>query len=169
MLTAPGCGRAWSAALLREWQLAHLTDTARVLVSELLTNAVRASAGELDHPVQLSLASNGKRLLILVRDFNPGAPMPRHASSDDESGRGLMVVAAISDRFGWYWPEDGTRGQNGLGHRRPAGRWRRRARLAIFQRRAVVLGQGAEEAALGLPGRRGACGSSSMICRLAMV
>ena len=112
LLTAPGCGRAWSAALLRERQLAHLIDTAQVVVSELLTNAVRASARELDQPtVQLSLASDGSRLLILVRDFNPGAPAPRHASDDDETGRGLMLVEAISDRFGWYRPEDGTPGK----------------------------------------------------------
>lgn len=112
LLTAPGCGRAWSAALLREWQLAHLTDTAQVVVSELLTNAVRASARGLDQPtVQLSLASDGSRLLILVRDFNPGAPVPRHTSNDDETGRGLMLVEAISDRFGWYRPEDGAPGK----------------------------------------------------------
>jgi hypothetical protein len=50
-------------------------------------------------------------VVILVRDFNPGTPAPRHASAEDESGRGLMLVEAISDRSGWYQPEDGTPGK----------------------------------------------------------
>jgi anti-sigma regulatory factor (Ser/Thr protein kinase) len=109
--TAPGCGRAWTAVLLREWRLVHLTDTAQLVTSELMTNAVRASRG-LERPVvQLSLASDWHRLLILVRDYDPGAPDPRQADDEDEGGRGLMLVETISERFGWYWPTDGTLGK----------------------------------------------------------
>jgi anti-sigma regulatory factor (Ser/Thr protein kinase) len=111
LLTAPGCGRAWAAVLLREWRLIHLADTAHLAVSELLTNAVHASTG-LDRPViQLSLASDWHRLLILVRDYDPGAPYPRRADAEDEGGRGLLLVETISDRFGWYRPADGTQGK----------------------------------------------------------
>jgi anti-sigma regulatory factor (Ser/Thr protein kinase) len=111
LLTAPGCGRAWTQALLWEWRLAHLADTAQVVVSELLTNAVLASSGLDQAAIQLSLASDRERLLIFVRDFDPGAPAPRHAGDDDETGRGLMLVEAISDRFGWYRATDGTPGK----------------------------------------------------------
>jgi anti-sigma regulatory factor (Ser/Thr protein kinase) len=111
LLTAPGCGRAWTQALLREWRLARLADTAQVVVSELLTNAVLASSGLDRAAIQLSLASDRERLLIFVRDFDPGAPAPRHASDDDETGRGLMLVEAISDRFGWHRATDGTPGK----------------------------------------------------------
>lgn len=111
LLTAPGCGRAWTQALMWEWRLAHLADTAQVVVSELVTNAVQASRGLHRAVIQLSLASDRERLLIFVRDFDPGAPAPRHASDDDESGRGLMLVEAISDRFGWYGATDGTPGK----------------------------------------------------------
>ena len=111
LLTAPGCGRAWTAALLREWRLKHLADTAQLVVSELLTNAVHAST-VLNWPViQLSLASDRHRVLVLVRDYNPGAPYVRHADADDEGGRGLMLVETISERFGWYRPTDGTPGK----------------------------------------------------------
>jgi anti-sigma regulatory factor (Ser/Thr protein kinase) len=111
LLTAPGCGRAWTTALLREWQLTHLADTAQLVVSELLTNAVRASR-RLDRPaIRLSLASDGSRLLILLRDYAPGTPDPRHTEGYDESGRGLMLVQSISDRFGWYRPADGIPGK----------------------------------------------------------
>ena len=111
LLTAPGCGRAWTEVLLREWRLIRLVDTAQLVASELLTNAVRVS-GRLDRPViQLSLASDWQRLLILVRDYDPGAPNPRQADDEDEGGRGLMLVEAISERFGWYRPADGTPGK----------------------------------------------------------
>jgi anti-sigma regulatory factor (Ser/Thr protein kinase) len=111
LLTAPGCGRAWTDALLREWRLVRLADTAQLVVSELLTNAMHAST-DLDRPIiQLSLASDWHRLLILVRDYHPGAPNPRHADTEDEAGRGLMLVETISERFGWYRPADGTLGK----------------------------------------------------------
>jgi hypothetical protein len=40
LLTAPGCGRAWTRQILREWDLDHLTDSTELLVSELTTNAL---------------------------------------------------------------------------------------------------------------------------------
>jgi anti-sigma regulatory factor (Ser/Thr protein kinase) len=109
--TAPGCGRAWTRQILWEWHLAALTDSAELIASELLTNAVLASS-QLDRPVVwLTLLSDRTRLVILVRDFCPAAPVPRHAGEDDESGRGLMLVEAISDQSGWYRPPDGTPGK----------------------------------------------------------
>jgi anti-sigma regulatory factor (Ser/Thr protein kinase) len=111
LLTAPGCGRAWTQALLWEWRLAHLADTAQVVVSELLTNAVQASRGLDRAAIQLSLASDRDRLLVFVRDHVPGTPDPRHAGADDEGGRGLMLVESLSDEFGWYRPTDGTPGK----------------------------------------------------------
>ena len=36
---------------------------------------------------------------------------PRQADADDESGRGLLLVEAMSDRSGWYPSEDGTAGK----------------------------------------------------------
>ena len=109
--TAPGCGRAWTSQILREWQLAHLTDSAQLITSELLTNASLTSR-RLDRPaIRLTLLSDGEQLLILVRDYDPGAPVPRHAGEDDESGRGLMLVEAISDQWGWCPLAEGTPGK----------------------------------------------------------
>jgi anti-sigma regulatory factor (Ser/Thr protein kinase) len=109
--TAPGCGRAWTRAILWEWRLARLPDQAELITSELVTNALLASRW-LDRPaIGLTLLSDGQQLVILVRDFNPGIPVPRHASAEEESGRGLMLVEAISDRFGWERPADGTPGK----------------------------------------------------------
>jgi anti-sigma regulatory factor (Ser/Thr protein kinase) len=108
--TAPGCGRAWTRAILWGWRLTRLADSTEreMITSELLTNALIASRW-LDRPaIGLTLLSDGERVVILVRDFNPGTPAPRHASTEDESGRGLMLVEAISDQFGWYQPADET-------------------------------------------------------------
>ena len=109
--TAPACARAWIREILHEWRLSGLTDSCELTVSELVTNAVRASR-TLDRPaIWLSLISDQERLMVLVRDFDSGAPTPRHASDDEEGGRGLMLVEAISDRFGWYRPQDGAAGK----------------------------------------------------------
>jgi anti-sigma regulatory factor (Ser/Thr protein kinase) len=109
--TTPGCGRDWTRQIAWEWQLAPLADSAELIASELLTNAVLASS-ELDLPaIGLSLLSDQMRLVILVRDYHPAAPAPRHASDDDESGRGLMLVEGLSDHSGWYRPGDGTPGK----------------------------------------------------------
>jgi anti-sigma regulatory factor (Ser/Thr protein kinase) len=109
--TAPGCGRAWTSQILREWQLTQLTDSAQLIASELLANA-SLTGRRLDRPaIRLTLLSDGEQLLILVRDFDPGAPVPRDASEGDESGRGLMLVQAISDQWGWCPLADGTPGK----------------------------------------------------------
>jgi anti-sigma regulatory factor (Ser/Thr protein kinase) len=109
--TTPGCGRAWTRQIAWEWGLVRLAASAELIASELLTNAVRASSG-LERPaIRLALLSDRARLVILVRDYHPAAPVPRHAGEDDESGRGLMLVEGISDRFGWYRPADGTPGK----------------------------------------------------------
>jgi hypothetical protein len=52
-----------------------------------------------------------EQLVIFVRDFNPGIPMPRNVGPDDKRGRGLLLVKSLSDRSGWYQPEDGTPGK----------------------------------------------------------
>lgn len=109
--TAPACARTWIRQILYEWRLSGLTDSCELTVSELVTNAVLASR-KLDQPaIWLFLISDQERLMVLVRDFHSGAPTPRHARDDEEGGRGLMLVEAISDRFGWYRPEDGAEGK----------------------------------------------------------
>jgi anti-sigma regulatory factor (Ser/Thr protein kinase) len=109
--TAPGCARAWTQVILQEWRMTGLSDTATLIVSELTTNSVLASR-DLDRPaIRLILASDRQQLVIFVRDFHPGIPVPRHASEDEESGRGLLLVESISDRFGWYRPGDTSPGK----------------------------------------------------------
>ena len=104
--TAPGCARAWARQILREWRLADLSDTAELIVSELITNAMLASRLLDRRVIRLTLTLGHGELAILVRDYCPSAPQPRNAADEDENGRGLLLVEAMSARSGWY-PLDG--------------------------------------------------------------
>jgi anti-sigma regulatory factor (Ser/Thr protein kinase) len=97
--------------ILWEWRLTRLADSAEMVGSELLTNALLASRWLDRAAIGLTLVSDWQQLVILVRDFNPIAPVPHQADANDESGRGLMLVEAISDRFGWRPSPDGTPGK----------------------------------------------------------
>ena len=100
--TAVPCGRLHATQVLWEWKLDHLVDDAETLVSELLTNAVKASwsphgAGLL----ALRLLADRQRLLIEVWDQSPADPQPRAADDESESGRGFTVIEALSHRWGF--------------------------------------------------------------------
>ncbi len=109
--TAPGCARAWTRQILWEWRLADLSDTAEVIVSELTTNAVLASRREGRPFIRLILTLDQGEVAILVRDYCPGTPQPGNAGADDENGRGLFLVQALSGRSGWYPAGDGAPGK----------------------------------------------------------
>jgi PAS domain S-box-containing protein len=80
---------------LRTWRLEAVADRAELLVSELVTNAVRHARG----PVELRMV-RGASLLVEVTDPVPDPPRERTASPDDEGGRGLPLVARLSRRWG---------------------------------------------------------------------
>jgi anti-sigma regulatory factor (Ser/Thr protein kinase) len=109
--TAPGCARAWTRQMLSEWRLAGLSDTAEVIVSELATNAMRASRRIGQQFIRLSLALDPGELTIMVSDDCPGCPQPKNVGDDEENGRGLFLVEAMSSRSGWHPSGDGTPGK----------------------------------------------------------
>ncbi|WP_405584259.1 SpoIIE family protein phosphatase [Streptomyces sp. NBC_01190] len=80
---------------LAQWGLQRLSDTAELLVSELVTNAIRAASYE----VELRLMRVGK-LLVEVSDDNHNLPHLERADADDEQGRGLGLVSHLSQRWG---------------------------------------------------------------------
>lgn len=95
--------RYHSRQVLWEWRLAVLAENAELLVSELMTNAIAASrsAGS-DFPIRLWLLSDAARLLIVVWDASPHTPVRADVSADAESGRGLLLVEMLSERWGSY-------------------------------------------------------------------
>ena len=100
--TAVPCFRLHAVAVLREWGLPRdLVSDAEIVVSELTTNACDASVVLPDRPpVTLRLLAAGSSLVIEAWDQSPLDLEPREAGAEDECGRGLTVVAALSTRWG---------------------------------------------------------------------
>jgi serine phosphatase RsbU (regulator of sigma subunit)/anti-sigma regulatory factor (Ser/Thr protein kinase) len=80
---------------LEKWGLADLSLVAELLVSELVTNALRYATGDLE----LRLLRD-HTLVCEVWDGVYALPRPRQAAEDDESGRGLQVVHRLAKRWG---------------------------------------------------------------------
>jgi anti-sigma regulatory factor (Ser/Thr protein kinase) len=100
--TAVPCARLHAVHVLHEWGLRDLADDAEMIVSELITNAIEASVLVPERPpVSLRLVLTERSLVIQVWDHSPLDLEPREADADDECGRGLTVVAALADRWGW--------------------------------------------------------------------
>ncbi|MFB9370826.1 SpoIIE family protein phosphatase [Kitasatospora albolonga] len=87
--------RADTAARLADWGLGHLDFAVELIVSELVTNAIRHAGG----PVELRLIRD--RILVCeVSDPSNTQPRMRRALESDEGGRGLFLVAQLADRWG---------------------------------------------------------------------
>ncbi|MFJ9817351.1 SpoIIE family protein phosphatase [Streptomyces sp. NPDC101151] len=86
-----------------EWGLGdELAMTTELIVSELVTNAVRYA----DSPIRLRLLRDA-RLTCEVADASSTAPRLRHARSTDEGGRGLFLVAQLAHRWGARYTDEG--------------------------------------------------------------
>ncbi len=94
-LTSVREARSVLAEPMKRWDLEDLIPTTELLVSELVTNAVKYSRGD----VTLRLV-NEKALVCEVLDKSGALPRLRQANSDDEHGRGLQVVRQLSQRWG---------------------------------------------------------------------
>lgn len=112
--SSAAAGRRHVRRLLEGWQLAACLDTALLLASELVANAVTASQAMAQAgfpavwaPIELSLRRTGTSLIIEVRDPNPEPPALQPADPLDEDGRGLVIVDGLSSRWGHYAAERG--------------------------------------------------------------
>ncbi|MFE2542655.1 ATP-binding protein [Actinacidiphila glaucinigra] len=95
-LTSVGRARGLVRAQAGGWGLGDLADTLELLVSELVTNALRHARG----PVRLNLRVQGAFLRCEVEDINPRTPVRRVADGEAEGGRGIEILALLSDAWG---------------------------------------------------------------------
>jgi anti-sigma regulatory factor (Ser/Thr protein kinase) len=103
--------RDFALGVLGSWGLSGLDDEVRLVVSELVTNALRYSTGYSvgAAPIRLSLLRAAGRLTCAVADLCDGIPVHREPDSVSQNGRGLHLVEAFSDS--WNWAPLSSRGK----------------------------------------------------------
>src|SRR5436189_2685362 len=103
-VTAPAEGRQFVTEQCAEFGVSELTDTARLLTSELVTNAVRHAGLYQGRGPTLGVECEHGRLVIDVRDPSPRRPGrpgdPAEEVGQQQGGRGLTLVAALSESWG---------------------------------------------------------------------
>ncbi|WLQ62428.1 SpoIIE family protein phosphatase [Streptomyces glycanivorans] len=99
---APGRARELATAQLHDWGLEELSFATELVVSELVTNAVRYAEG----PLHVRLIRD-RTLLCEVADTGHTSPNLRHSGEDDEGGRGLFIVAQLVQRWGTRYTRSG--------------------------------------------------------------
>jgi anti-sigma regulatory factor (Ser/Thr protein kinase) len=95
-LTAPRDAREVTRRTLCSWGLEDHADAAQLIISELVTNAIRHGSG----PVEICIFHEDLYLHIEVHDDGPGRPVRRHATAKDESWRGLAVIDGLIGPYG---------------------------------------------------------------------
>jgi anti-sigma regulatory factor (Ser/Thr protein kinase) len=107
--------RLHARLVVTEWELSELAEVVELVVSELVTNGVKASAGLTGSrynkrwrpgrpPVRLWVQSDHERVLVQVWDGNDRAHVRQDADPEAESGRGLLLVETLSEACGVYQP-----------------------------------------------------------------
>jgi anti-sigma regulatory factor (Ser/Thr protein kinase) len=103
--SAVPCARLHARQVLWEWGLTAFSESTELLVSELITNAMRISRTTAQYlPVRLWVVSDRAQVVIFVWDASPLPPAPADAGGDAENGRGLLIVQAVSAQWGWDFP-----------------------------------------------------------------
>jgi anti-sigma regulatory factor (Ser/Thr protein kinase) len=98
--------RDFTLATLHRWGAAERSDDIAIVMSELLTNALRhalPAPGEIGprRPIQLGLLQPGRCVLCAVADPGTAAPVPQAPGFLAETGRGLHIICALSDNWGY--------------------------------------------------------------------
>ncbi|MEU3278815.1 ATP-binding protein [Streptomyces antibioticus] len=113
--------RQFTRRTLGQWDVGDRFDDVCLVVSELVTNALRHGmtpgaaprAGEQNPAVRLHLLRWTERLVCAVRDPSRDCPLPRDRQNGEdlsaESGRGLFLVDSFADGWGWH-PMSGSLG-----------------------------------------------------------
>lgn len=111
---AVGEARRFTRSTLGGWQCGALIDDVAVIVSELLSNALRyGNTGPHrdrripPRSVRLGLLRRGRMILCAVCDHSSRVPVLKEPDYLAESGRGLHIVASLSDSWGWTAPGPG--------------------------------------------------------------
>ncbi|MFF4953472.1 SpoIIE family protein phosphatase [Streptomyces chattanoogensis] len=94
--------RAAAVRKLTEWDLADEAFTTELILSELVTNAIRYASG----PIHVRLIRD-RSLICEVSDRSSTSPHLRQAATTDEGGRGLFLIAQLAEHWGTRYTGDG--------------------------------------------------------------
>lgn len=103
---APSVAREIALGILREWGMTRIAADVELVVSELVTNALRhgpdpeVGADSSDCLVQLTMMRRGGELVCAVRDANDRLPVRREPDFMLETGRGLRLVSCFATSWG---------------------------------------------------------------------
>lgn len=99
--------RAWARRMLVRWEIPHLVERVELLVSELITNAIK-HARTSGAPVGLVLRFVGETLRLEIHDRDSeNWPVQQKPVAEAVGGHGLWLVEACSDRWGMELAEYG--------------------------------------------------------------
>ena len=100
---APRRARAFVATAVKAWGLADLVERAELLTSEVVTNAVVHGHS----PVYLVVEAHSSSVVVEVKDMAQTQVVAEGEEvAEADHGRGMVLVDALSDRWGW-WEVDG--------------------------------------------------------------
>ncbi|WP_262701373.1 MULTISPECIES: ATP-binding protein [Streptomyces] len=115
--TAVGCSRMFVRHTLKLWQLEDHAETATLVMSELVTNAVKASGITepepkswqitAEHVIGIQLRAIEASLYVEVWDRTDAAPVRKNPDLETEGGRGLLLVEQLAKRWDVYRPRVG--------------------------------------------------------------
>jgi anti-sigma regulatory factor (Ser/Thr protein kinase) len=92
--------RFYVRAALTYHDLGDYAEDTQAVTSELVTNAIE-HAGAPQFGLQVVHLADPEAVAVMVTDPSPWPPVKRDLVADNEHGRGLHVVEALSDRWGW--------------------------------------------------------------------
>jgi anti-sigma regulatory factor (Ser/Thr protein kinase) len=100
---SPAKARALVRQVLAAWDCDDLDDVASLLTTEVVANAVRYAADQ----IALRVSLDDEVVRVEVRDSNPHLPKGRRVARGATSGRGLLVVESLAQRWGAQREETG--------------------------------------------------------------
>ena len=119
--SAVPAARHHTRAVLFAWGLGAIADDVQLVVSELVTNAIEATASLPEPvPIELDIAEYPGQLLLQVCDASPDLPAQRQPDDTAPNGRGLHIINNLSSAWGYTRQPQGKSVWASLGLTRPA-------------------------------------------------